>query len=331
MAGSGFGKLFRITTWGESHGEAIGAVVDGCPAGLSLCEEDIQKYLDERRPGASEFATPRKESDTVRILSGTFEGKTAGSPISMIIYNQNVRSSDYSDLADKYRPGHADYTYDMKYGFRDWRGGGRSSARETAARVAGGAVALKLLEELGIRIDAYTKSIGPVECSPEKTDLEEASRNSLRMPDREAFEKASEYLKELMKDGDSSGGVIECRISGVPAGLGDPVFDKLSADLAKAVFSIGAVKGFEIGDGFAAARAKGSENNDAFIPSDNGAVTLATNHAGGILGGISDGAEIIFRAAFKPTPSISSEQETVDIEGKPVRISIKGRHDPVIV
>lgn len=331
MSGSIFGTYFKITTWGESHGAGIGAVVDGCPAGLSLSEEDVQKYLDRRKPGQSKFTTPRKESDTVTILSGVFEGKTTGTPISMMIANQNQRSADYSEIASYYRPGHADYTYDKKYGFRDYRGGGRSSARETAGRVAAGAIAAKLLQSLNIHFTTYVKSIGPISIDFNRFDVSQISQNALNMPDALAAEQAQEYLKKCMKEQNSSGGIIECVIKGVPAGIGEPVFDKLDACLAKAIFSIGAVKGFEIGSGFEAAKSTGIENNDAFFYDKDGRIRKETNHAGGILGGISDGSEIVFRAAFKPTPSIIAPQHTVNRDGENITVQIKGRHDPVIV
>ncbi|MDY5026321.1 MAG: chorismate synthase [Oliverpabstia sp.] len=329
MAGSSFGTIFRITTWGESHGAGVGVVVDGCPAGLSLCEEDIQIFLNRRKPGQSRFATPRKEDDTVEILSGVFDGKTTGTPISLLVRNTSQRSKDYSEIASYYRPGHADYTFDQKYGFRDYRGGGRSSGRETIGRVAAGAIASKLLGELGITLNAYTYSIGPVTIS--SFDPEEIYNNNLYMPDAKAAEKASAYLTECMKEKNSSGGMVECVVKGLPAGLGDPVFEKLDANLAKAMFSLGAVKGFEIGSGMDAAKATGLTNNDSFIPASDGGITKSTNHAGGILGGISDGSELIFRTAFKPTPSIAAMQNTVNKNGEPITISIKGRHDPIIV
>lgn len=331
MAGSTFGTIFKITTWGESHGKGLGVIVDGCPAGLALCEEDIQRCLDRRKPGQNQFTTSRKEADQVEILSGVFEGKTTGTPISLLVRNTDQRSHDYGSIMDIYRPGHADYGFDAKYGFRDYRGGGRSSGRETIGRVAAGAIAIKMLETYGIHIVAYTKSIGPCEISPERFDLEEAGRNRLCLPDAEALAEAETFLKSMMAAGDSAGGVIECRISGVPAGVGEPVFDKLDARLAMAVMSIGAVKGFEIGDGFAAARACGSGNNDAFCPDTDGRIRKQTNHSGGILGGMSDGSDIIFRAAFKPTPSISAAQQTVNRSGEAVIVNIKGRHDPIVV
>lgn len=329
MAGSTFGNIFKITTWGESHGAGIGAVIDGCPAGLPLSEEDIQIYLDRRKPGQSRYTTKRREADAAKILSGTFEGRTTGTPISVCIFNQDQRSRDYGEIANYYRPGHADYTFDAKYGFRDYRGGGRSSGRETVGRVVAGAIAAKLLKELGISCMAYTKSIGPVEILA--FDSEAIWQNPLYMPDSFAAEKAQSYLETCMQNGDSSGGIIECRIDGIPAGIGDPVFEKLDANLAKAICSIGAVKGFEIGDGFCAARAKGSENNDSFRIKETGTIGKSTNHSGGILGGISDGSSVIFRAAIKPTPSISSLQKTVNKDGREIEISIHGRHDPVIV
>lgn len=331
MAGSGFGTIFKITTWGESHGKGIGVVIDGCPAGLSLEESDIQAYLDRRKPGQSGFSTPRRESDRVEILSGVFEGKTTGTPISLIVRNENQKSADYSEIASFYRPGHADYTFDAKYGFRDYRGGGRSSGRETIGRVAAGSIAAKILHQMGIRLCTYTRSIGPVEISPERFDAVQIRQNPLYMPDAGAALEAQRYLEQCMSGQDSSGGVIECVIDGMPAGIGDPVFEKLDANLAKAVFSIGAVKGFEIGSGFQAAEKKGSENNDAFTCDASGTIQKQTNHAGGILGGMSDGSQIIFRAAVKPTPSIARTQHTVRKDGSPVDIQIKGRHDPVIV
>lgn len=330
MSGSSFGTLFKITTWGESHGAGIGVVVDGCPAGLALCETDIQQFLDRRRPGASRFATQRKEADSVEILSGIFEGRTTGTPISMLVRNTSQRSADYSQIASCYRPGHADYTFDSKYGFRDYRGGGRSSGRETIGRVAAGAVACRLLGELGIAVTAYTQAIGKIEISMDRFDIGEARQNPTGMPDREASQKAEAYLKECMERLDSAGGVIACTVSGLPAGIGEPVFEKLDANLAKAVMSIGAVKAVEIGDGTAVSAANGSANNDCFRI-DGRRIVKATNHAGGILGGISDGSPIILRAHVKPTPSIFQEQETVDSAGKETTIQIKGRHDPVIV
>ena len=303
-------------------------VVDGCPAGIPLSEEDIQLKLNKRKPGQSKYTTPRVEGDKAHILSGVFEGKTTGTPISVVVFNEQQRSSDYSAIKDTYRPGHADFTFDAKYGFRDYRGGGRSSGRETVGRVAAGAIADKLLAGLGIKVIAYTKSISGIEM--ENFDEAEIEKNPFRIPDAKAAAKISELVETAMEEHDSCGGIVECRISGVPAGLGDPVFDKLDADLAKAIMSIGAVKGVEIGDGFAVANARGSSNNDAFVIKD-GKPVKRTNHAGGILGGISDGDTIICRAAFKPTPSIFRPQQTINTDGEETEINIKGRHDPLVV
>ena len=330
MSGSSYGTLFRITSWGESHGPAVGVVIDGCPAGLSLCEEDIQKYLDRRRPGQSRFTTHRNEADSAQILSGVFEGRTTGTPICITVYNKDQRSRDYGDIASTFRPGHADYPFREKYGFRDYRGGGRSSGRETIARVAAGAVASLLLKELGITVQAYTKAIGPVTIPESEYRLEEISENSFYMPGNSYAEKAGEYVSKLMAETDSCGGVIECRADGLPVGLGETVFDKLDALLAQAVMSIGAVKGVEIGDGFAASASTGSRNNDPFFMKD-GKVCKKTNHSGGTLGGMSDGSQLVLRAAVKPTSSIARRQNTVNESGEDVEISVHGRHDPVIV
>lgn len=330
MAGSIYGRLFQISTWGESHGKGIGVVIDGCPAGLSLSEEDIQVYLDRRKPGQSQFTTGRKESDMAQIWSGVFEGRTTGTPISILVQNQDQRSRDYGNIMNTYRPGHADYTFDEKYGFRDYRGGGRSSGRETTARVAAGAVAAKILKELDIEVHAYTKAIGPVSVPENEYHPEEIFQNPIYMPSNAYAQKASAYLEECIKNQDSSGGIIECVVTGMPVGIGDTVFEKLDANLAKAMLSIGAVKGFEIGDGFKAADTKGSITNDSFHTKD-GRITKDTNHAGGVLGGMSDGSKIIFRAAVKPTPSISQPQSTVTKDGENTEMIIKGRHDPVIV
>jgi len=331
MAGSVFGTHFQVSTWGESHGKGIGVVVDGCPAGLPLSEEIIQKYLERRKPGQTRYSTPRKEADEVGILSGIFEGKTTGTPISMVVYNTSQQSKDYSEIAGYFRPGHADYTFDQKYGFRDYRGGGRSSGRETVGRVAAGAVACEVLKSLGVTVTAYTKEIGGIAVDMAKTDIGDIFKSPLYMPDLEASEKAELLLEQKMKEQDSVGGVIECVVKGLPAGVGEPVFDKLDASLAKAVMSIGAVKGFEIGDGFAAAKSFGSDNNDSFIIRQDGSVAKETNHAGGILGGISDGSDIILRAAVKPTPSIARTQRTVNRSGEEIEVNIRGRHDPIIV
>lgn len=330
MAGSILGNTFQISTWGESHGKGIGVVIDGCPAGLPLTEEDIQLYLNRRKPGQSQFTTSRRESDQAEILSGVFEGRTTGCPISILVRNQDQRSHDYNNIKDIYRPGHADFTFHEKYGVRDYRGGGRSSGRETIGRVAGGAVALKILQSLGIKVQAYTKAIGPVSVSEREYRFSEIYENPLYMPNNNTAKLASDYLEACIKDQDSSGGIIECRITGLPSGIGDPVFDKLDANLAKAIFSIGSVKGFEIGSGFSCATMTGSENNDSFS-SQAGSIIKETNHSGGVLGGISDGSTLIFRAAIKPTPSISRSQQTVTTSGEAVSLSITGRHDPVIV
>lgn len=340
MAGSALGTILRVTTWGESHGKGIGVVVDGCPAGLPLEEGDIQSYLNRRKPGQSKFTTARQEGDQVEILSGVFGGRTTGTPIALEVRNTDQRSHDYSNIMDIYRPGHADYTFDQKYGFRDYRGGGRSSGRETIARVAAGAIACKLLESLGITVRAYTREVGGICIAQERFDLDEMWNNRLYMPDARAAAQAEARLEELMAGKDSCGGVVECIIRGMPAGAGEPVFEKLDANLAKAMLSIGAVKGFEIGDGFAASRARGSENNDGFrishkaadgSPYLSGRIEKQTNHSGGTLGGISDGSDIVMRAAFKPTPSIAQPQHTVNQNGEETVVEIKGRHDPIIV
>ncbi len=331
MSGSIYGNQFRFSTWGESHGKAIGVVVDGCPAGLPLAEEDIQSYLDRRKPGQSRYTTKRAESDAVEILSGVFEGRTTGTPISMMVRNMDQRSKDYSEIASYYRPGHADYGYDAKYGFRDYRGGGRSSGRETIGRVAAGAVAVKILSALGIQVRAYAEEIAGIRCG--SVDLSVCGDNPFYMPDAEAAARVQAAAEAAMAAKDSLGGVVACLVSHMPPGIGEPVFDKLDACLGKALFSIGAVKGVEIGDGFAAAKSTGSANNDGFLPpeSPGGPLNKASNHAGGILGGMSDGSEILIRAAFKPTPSIAREQQTVNLDGEPVTVSIRGRHDPMIV
>lgn len=331
MAGSTFGSMFRITTWGESHGSGIGVVIDGCPAGLAIDEETIQVFLDRRRPGQTRYATQRNEADTVKILSGVFEGKTTGTPISLAVMNTNQISRDYSEIAGYYRPGHADYTYDSKYGFRDYRGGGRSSGRETIGRVAAGAIASSILKELGISVCAYTKSIGGISIDYGKCNKDNISLSPFFMPDLDASAAAEVLMQEKMKELNSVGGVIECIISGVPAGVGEPVFDKLDANLGKAILSIGAIKAIEFGSGFLASEKTGSQNNDPFLYAENGKVTKLSNNAGGILGGISDGSEIVFRAAVKPTASIAQTQRTINTSGENIDINIKGRHDPVIV
>ena len=329
MAGSSIGTIFKVTTWGESHGAGLGAVVDGCPAGIEISEEYIQTYLDRRKPGGRAFSTPRKEEDKVKILSGVFEGKTTGTPISLMIENTSQRSGDYGNLATTFRPGHADFGFTEKYGFRDYRGGGRSSGRETAARVAAGAIAAKLLEQYGIKVSAWVSAIGTVKCDPAHFDASEIEKNAFCMPDAAAAAEAEAYLKQLMEEQDSSGSEVTCVVTGLPAGIGEPVFDKLDARLGQAIFSIGAVKAVEIGDGTAVVSARGSENNDPFRMKD-GKVVKTTNHAGGILGGISDGSDVLIRASFKPTPSIFRSQQTVNEAGEEVDLEIRGRHDPVI-
>ncbi len=318
-----YGQIFRITTFGESHGPAIGVVIDGVPAGLEIDEAVIQKDLDRRRPGQSLISTPRKESDKVEILSGVFEGKTTGTALALLIRNEDQRSRDYGNIATVYRPGHADFTYDAKYGFRDYRGGGRSSGRETATRVAAGAVAKLLLAKHGIKIVGHTTQIGDIKAVTYDESIIES--NAVRTADRSVARPMVDAIIEAMGARDSIGGVIECRISGVPAGWGEPVFDKLDGELAKAIMSLGGVKGFEIGAGFAVASRRGSQNNDAPTPEG-----WATNNAGGILGGISNGAEIVFRAAVKPTASIAAAQHSLDRDGNEVDLEIKGRHDPCL-
>ena len=330
MAGSTYGTLFKITTWGESHGPAVGVVIDGCPSGLSLSPEDIQTYLDRRRPGQSRYATPRQELDQIELLSGVFEGKTTGTPISLMVRNENQKSKDYGDIKECYRPGHADYTFYSKYGLRDYRGGGRSSGRETIGRVASGAVAAKLLNALGIHINTYTKSIGPVTIPDSEYHYDDIPLNALYMPNNKYADQAAEYLDSCMKSQDSSGGIIECIVTGLPVGIGETVFEKLDANLAKAIMSIGAVKGVEIGDGFSVSLSTGSQNNDEFEVCKGSAVKTS-NHSGGTLGGMSDGSPLILRAAVKPTPSISRPQKTVDILNHDRALQVFGRHDPVIV
>jgi chorismate synthase len=335
MSGNTFGTLFRITTWGESHGRAVGAVVDGCPAGLALDAADIQKELDRRKPGQSSASTARKEEDRVEILSGIFEGRTTGTPISLLVWNKDANSSAYDLLRDRPRPGHADYAYQMKYGMRDHRGGGRASARETVGRVAAGAVAKKLLQAAGIAVAAYVTELGGIvaEIDP-STDLlslqAQAETNAVRCPDAAAAGRMLERLDLVRAEGDSLGGVVVIAATGVPAGLGEPVFDKLDADLAKGLMSIGAVKAVEIGAGRRCAAMLGSEMNDPLLLRDR-MVEFESNNAGGILGGISTGAPIICKISVKPTPSIAKKQRTVDIVlGEEAEIEIKGRHDPAI-
>lgn len=330
MSGSTYGKLFKISSWGESHGKGIGVVVDGCPAGLHLTDDIVQDYLNRRRPGQNQYTTSRNEKDAVEILSGIFKGKTTGTPISMIVRNTDQHSEDYGDIASYYRPGHADFTYDSKYGFRDYRGGGRSSGRETIGRVAGGAIASEILKKLKINICAYTKSIGDISIDYNNFDSKNILKSPLYMPDLNASAKAEQLVAKKKEEQDSLGGIIECIISGLPAGIGEPVFEKLDANISKGIMSIGAIKGIEFGSGFDVAKKTGSENNDPFISDSKGKISKVSNLAGGVLGGISDGSEIVFRAAVKPTSSISKTQSTVNNLGENIEINIKGRHDPLI-
>jgi chorismate synthase len=337
-----FGRYFRVTTWGESHGPAVGAVIDGCPPGLKLSAEDIQSELDLRRPGRSRLTSRRREQDRIEILSGLFEGRTTGTPISLLIRNQDVRSSDYEDLKDVYRPGHADYTYQVKYGHRDWRGGGRSSGRETAARVAAGAVAQKLLADRSVLVTAFARQVGSVRLGGETELTIEASYpealafrrrvydSDLRCPDAQTAAAMQAEVEEAAAAGDSLGGIVEIWALGLPAGLGEPLFGRLDAEIAAALLSVGAVKGVEFGDGFALASMRGSQANDGFTIRD-GRVRSLSNHAGGVLGGISSGEPLLVRAVIKPTPSISLPQQSVNLNGEPVELSIAGRHDPCIV
>lgn len=327
MSGNSFGNIFKITTWGESHGPGVGVVVEGCPAGLSLKEQEVQKELDRRRTGQSKVTTARKELDRVRIMSGLFEGRTTGTPIAMWVENADSDSSKYEIIKDLFRPGHADYTYLMKYGLRDHRGGGRSSARETVGRVAAGAIAKKLLQHYKIKVIGYSLSIGPYRAKT--IDYDEIENNIVRCPDKKAADQMIAHILKLRKKGDSVGGVVEVVAKGVPPGLGEPVFDRLDADLAKALMSIPAVKGVEVGSGFSSAGMTGSSHNDAFVMKGK-RVSTRTNNAGGILGGISNGEDIIVRMAVKPTSSILKEQETVTTKGKKAFIRVEGRHDPCV-
>lgn len=330
MPGNTFGNLFRITTWGESHGPALGVVIDGCPAGLSVSEKDIQKELDRRRPGQSHLTTQRKEKDLVKILSGVFEGKTTGTPISLIVFNEDAKGKDYDQLRTAYRPGHADFTYDAKYGFRDHRGGGRASARETLGRVAAGAIAKKIIGPM--KALAYVKQIYKVKAAidPNKVTAEQIEASIVRCPDKTAAKKMIQVIEKARESGDSVGGVIECVVRNVPAGLGSPVFEKLSARLAQAILSIPAAKGFEIGSGFSSAEMTGSEHNDP-IKSVKGKIKTLTNHAGGIAGGITNGMDLVFRVAFKPTSTLAKKQQTVDKKGKNTTLQMTGRHDPCVL
>jgi chorismate synthase len=332
MAGNTFGNIFRITTFGESHGAAIGVIVDGCPAGLPVDENFIQKELDRRRPGQSAIVTQRKEGDKVQILSGIFEGKSTGTPISMVIYNADARSKDYSHISDKFRPSHADFTYWSKYGHRDYRGGGRSSARETAARVAGGAIAKLFLKAQGIDVKAYVSQVGHLSLTTDykDVDLNLVESNPVRCPDSTLAAEMEQLIRAVRKAGDTIGGVVSCIITGCPPGLGEPVFDRLQADLAKGILSINACKGFEYGSGFKGVNMRGSEHNDIFYKED-GEVRTKTNYSGGVQGGISNGMDIYFRSAFKAVATIVPAQESITTEGEKTTVEGKGRHDPCVV
>ncbi|MBI2597271.1 chorismate synthase [Candidatus Daviesbacteria bacterium] len=329
MAGNTFGQLFKVTTFGESHGGMVGAVVDGCPPGLEISEGEIQKELDRRRPGQSSISTPRKEEDVVKIMSGVFDGKTTGTPILLLAVNKDVRSEDYQEMKGLFRPGHADFTYEAKYGFRDWRGSGRASARETLARVAAGAIAKKYLsQKFGITILSFVEQIGVIKANIDlnKVTTQDIESSIVRCPDEDTAKKMLSLIETARDEGDSIGGVILGAIKNVPAGLGEPVFDKLNADLGKAMLSINAVKGFEIGSGFAGAKMKGSQHNDAFYI-ENNLIKTRTNYAGGVLGGISNGQTIYFRVAFKPVSTIKKEQNTVSVDTKDITLKANGRHD----
>lgn len=332
--GNTFGHLFRISTFGESHGGGVGVVIDGCPPLVSIDASFIQAELDRRRPGQSKITTPRKEADTCEILSGVFEGKTLGTPIAILVRNQDTRPQDYGEMATTYRPSHADATYDAKYGIRNWQGGGRSSARETIGRVAAGAIAKKILfQAAGVSIVGYVKRIKDLEgvADPDTVTLEQVESNIVRCPDAECAEKMIELIEKVRDSGDSIGGVVECVARNVPKGLGMPVFDKLEADLAKAIMSLPASKGFEIGSGFAGTRLLGSEHNDEYYTDEQGAIRTVTNRSGGIQGGIANGENIILRAAFKPTATIRQQQRTVTREGSETLLAAKGRHDPCVL
>jgi chorismate synthase len=333
MGGSIFGKLFTITTFGESHGKGIGVIIDGCPAGIDINVDFIQSELGRRRPGQSNIVTQRKENDEVQILSGVFEGLATGSPIAMLIPNSDQKSGDYDHIKDSFRPSHADYTFEVKYGHRDYRGGGRSSARETAARVAAGAVAKLFLNHFGITINAWVSQVGTIGMPypPNNIDYGLIESNDVRCPDPKLADEMIQLIKQIRKDGDTIGGSVTCNISGVPVGLGEPVFDKLHAELGKAILSINACKGFEYGSGFDGITMKGSEHNDSFFANDDGNIATKTNYSGGIQGGISNGMDIYFRAAFKPVATIIPAQDSVDKFGQTTIITGKGRHDPCVV
>lgn len=328
MAGNTFGTFFRITTWGESHGSAVGVVLDGCPAGLKISETDIQNELNRRRPGQSRVTTQRKEADKVEISSGVFKGKTLGTPISMLVRNTDVISSSYEKIKDTYRPGHADFTYDEKYGFRDYRGGGRASARETVGRVAAGAVAKKLLEKHRIKTRGFVRSVGGIVA--EKVSFSEIEKNPVRCPDTKKAKQMFDLIDSVRREGDSIGGTVEVVTKGLPAGLGEPVFHKLDADLASALMSIGGIRGFEMGTGFEVAKKRGSEVNDLMFKRKDGSLGFKTNNAGGLLGGITNGEDLVVKIAIKPTSSISKIQKTVDKKGAPKDLVVRGRHDPCL-
>jgi chorismate synthase len=333
MSGNSFGKLFKITSCGESHGGAIAVIVDGCPSNLEISALDIQKELDRRKPGQSDLTSPRKEADKINIFSGVFEGRTTGAPILLLAYNNDMRPEDYAELKDIFRPSHADYTYAMKYNIRDFRGSGRASARETLARVAAGAIAKKYLkQELGVEIISYVSQVGSIiaQIDHETVSIEQIEQNKIRCPEVSAAKKMIALIEKLKQEGDSIGGVVTGVIRNVPVGLGAPVFDKLTADLAKAMLSINAVKGFEIGSGFAGVELRGSQHNDIFIVED-GKISTNTNNAGGTLGGISSGETIYFRVAFKAVSTIAKEQESIDINNNKIKFTAKGRHDPCVV
>ena len=325
MSGNTYGKLFTLTTFGESHGPALGCIVDGCPPGIEISEADLQLDLDRRKPGTSRHTTQRREPDQVKILSGVFEGKTTGTSIGMLIENTDQRSKDYTDIMNTFRPAHADYTYHHKYGVRDYRGGGRSSARETAMRVAAGALAKKVLAQFGVQIRGYLSQLGPIEIDHSRFDWNQVSENPFFSPDAQAAEQMAEYMDALRKEGNSVGAKISVVATGVPVGLGEPIFDRLDADLAHSLMSINAVKGVEIGDGFAVVAQKGTEHRDEMTPDG-----FLSNHAGGILGGISSGQDIVAHIALKPTSSMRLPGRSIDVDGNPIEVVTKGRHDPCV-
>ncbi len=332
MAGNSFGKLFTISTFGESHGKGLGVIIDGCPAGISINVEEIQNDLARRRPGQSAIVTQRKEADEVTIYSGLFEGQTTGTPIGIIIHNKDAKSKDYSHIKDSFRPSHADYTYKAKYGLRDYRGGGRSSARETVARVAAGSIAKQILSQQGINIISYVSQVGDIRLNQDHTQIDptKIDSNPVRCPDESTAKEMEKLIRQIRKEGDTVGGVVTGLIRGCPSGLGEPVFDKLHADLGKAMLSINACKGFEYGSGFRGVSMRGSQHNDAFYQED-GQVKTRSNYSGGIQGGISNGMDIYFRCAFKPVATIVADQESINVHGKNVSVEGKGRHDPCVV